>query len=114
MNNACNGTIALCLNVFGVCLTVQVMPNAGKPLFDASSTYSRDFGSQGSDPMLRATAEPTQQTLAASTRYGMDMATACCLCEVSHAPICCIGLTASSACAAGPPHLLLLLLLIRC
>jgi hypothetical protein len=46
----------------------QVMPSAGKPLFEASSTYGRDFGSQDSDPMMRATAEPTQQTLAASTR----------------------------------------------
>ncbi|WIA39280.1 hypothetical protein OEZ86_005400 [Tetradesmus obliquus] len=59
-------------------LRLAVMPNAGKPLFHASSTYSRDFGSQGSDPMLRATAEPTQQTLAASTRELNDGTTRSC------------------------------------
>lgn len=43
------------------------MPSAGKPRFEASSTYSRDFGIQGSDPMLRATTNPAEVTLTATT-----------------------------------------------
>lgn len=36
--------------------------------FDGSSTYSRDFGPLGADPMQHATTVPAQQSLAVTTR----------------------------------------------
>lgn len=47
----------------------QVMPTVTNcKRFEGSSTYSRDFGPLGSDPMQHATTVPTQQTLASTTR----------------------------------------------
>lgn len=40
----------------------------GRARFDGSSTYARDFGAAGSDPMSRAASSPQQQALMATTR----------------------------------------------
>eukprot|EP00879_Flechtneria_rotunda_P019121 GHRR01020076.1.p1 GENE.GHRR01020076.1~~GHRR01020076.1.p1 ORF type:complete len:210 (+),score=81.56 GHRR01020076.1:89-718(+) len=44
------------------------MPSAGKPLFEATSSYAKDYGMLGSDPMLRATTQPAEQTSTATTK----------------------------------------------
>jgi len=52
------------------CLAVaacQVMPNVTQR-FEGSSTYKRDFGPLGSDPMQHATRVASQQTLLSTTR----------------------------------------------
>lgn len=43
------------------------MPSVAKR-FEGSSTYERDFGPLGCDPMQLATSNPSMQTLLASTR----------------------------------------------
>lgn len=44
------------------------MPNAGKPRFAATTSYAKDFGVQGADPMLKATTNPAEVTLSSTTR----------------------------------------------
>jgi hypothetical protein len=48
---------------------MQVMPNVTTcSRFEGSSTYGRDFGSLGSDPMQHAAVLPSQQTPLSTTK----------------------------------------------
>eukprot|EP00877_Chromochloris_zofingiensis_P009496 jgi/Chrzof1/47/Cz01g01170.t1 len=46
----------------------QNMPRAGAPRFEAGSSYTRDFGELGADPMSHCAASGSEMTLSATTR----------------------------------------------
>eukprot|EP00775_Hariotina_reticulata_P006731 gene6731-6951_t len=46
----------------------QASQAARQRRFDSSTSYGRDYGQLGSDPMIRAAIQPTEQVLLASTR----------------------------------------------
>lgn len=61
-----HGTKLQCLRR---CLCVpQNMPRAGAPRFEAGSSYTRDFGELGADPMSHCAASGSEMTLSATTR----------------------------------------------
>lgn len=48
--------------------TANSLQPPDRPRFDGASTYVRDYGAAGSDPLSRAAASPQQQALTATTR----------------------------------------------
>jgi hypothetical protein len=62
------GQTELCCYILRL-LVLQVMPTVTScSRFEGSSTYARDFGPLGADPMQHAATIPSQQTLASTTK----------------------------------------------